>query len=109
MRNFNYSKFFFAITALMAPTLGAQSIATEMSALEKKQMKVAESALRTGDIAFSAEQAENLFRELEISSGVTPGEERVGYVVCTPATVSMGNIDIARCRIEKRKPSFLKK
>lgn len=102
-------KFMFAVLLLVSTSsVFAQSIAKEMQSLSIEQYEIAEEAMKKGDIEFTAEQAGNLFEDLDISTGVIPGEERVGFVVCTNSRVSMGNIDIARCRIQSNAPSFIK-
>ncbi len=100
-----------------APTFASDAdIRSELADLAKAQQKKAQVAVESGsildrnsDLEITAKQSESLFEQLEISTGVIPGEERGGYIVCTSTAISNGNIDIARCRIEKRAPKFLKK
>lgn|GEM_PF-4877538 len=109
MKKVNYFKTLALGISVLSFAAQAQSIKEEMNAIAHEQMNEAKGALERGDIAFSADQSQKLFNELQISTGVVPGEERIGFVVCTNATVSMGNVDTARCRIEKRAPHALRK
>lgn len=109
----------FAITGLLissASFAGDSEIRSEMASLAVAQQKSVREGIAKGvavdgdqNLLITAEQAEKLFESFEITSGVVPGEERGAYVVCSQAGISMGNIDIARCRIEKRAPQFMKK
>lgn len=100
-----------AITFSFALGLDAQAqdatatIKSEIRALEKKANADAANAAVAGKPAFNAKQSERLFDSLKISSGVSPGEERVGFVVCTEGGVSMGNIRIPQCRVEVDAPA----
>jgi len=109
----------FGIMSLLISSVsfaGDDAIRSEMAALAVAQQQKVHKGIEKGvavdssqNLLITAEQAENLFESFEISSGVVPGEERGAYVVCSQAGISMGNIDIAKCRIEKRAPGFMKK
>lgn len=76
----------------------------EIRELEEAANSRAKNAAVTGDPSFSAKQSRKLFDKLTVSNGMIPGEERVGFVVCSGGGTSMGNISIPDCRIETEMP-----
>jgi len=82
-------------------------IEREIRELQNAANASARDAAISGDTRFSAKQSQKLFDRLTLSSGMDPGEERVGFVVCRSGGISMGNISIPECRVETEAPSIV--
>lgn len=76
----------------------------EVRELQEAANARAKNAAVVGDPSFSAKQSQKLFDKLTVSNGMIPGEERVGFVVCSGGGASMGNISIPDCRVETEMP-----
>jgi hypothetical protein len=91
-------------TGLAGLARAESALEREIRELQEAANSRAKNAAVTGDPSFSAKQSQKLFDKLTVSNGMVPGEERVGFVVCSSGGTSMGNISIPDCHVETEMP-----